>query len=336
MSRQVLGLLLGGVVLLAVASLWTVRAGRRPPHRGEPAGHSVVVVVNPVKVPAALQAEVVAALRRAGVAGVRLVPTTATEPGERQAREAALAGADVVVACGGDGTVRACVSGLVGTQTPLAILPYGTGNLLARNLGIPLDLSGAARTAALGALRRIDVGTVGGESFAVMAGIGFDAALIRDATEGAKARTGPLAYVLAGLRQMSRPGFDCTVRVDDAEPLHRRARTVLVGNVGRLQGGLPLLPAASPDDGLLDVAVVFPRRLVDWLPMVARALLGRPHRRHVRFLRGRRVSVDAHPSQPTQLDGEPRPEAGRAVFEVRPGALLVCVPGPAIGPGGER
>jgi len=287
---------------------------------------TAVVVVNPTKVTDDERAQLLRALRREGVAEVSFVETTAEDPGVGQSREAVEAGADVVIAWGGDGTVMACVTGVAGTDTPLAIMAGGTGNLLARNLDIPLDLAEGAGVAAHGARRRIDVGALGERRFAVMAGIGFDAAMLQDASEKSKARIGPVAYVASGLRQLSTRRFDVTVTVDDQPPMHRRARTVLVGNVGKLQGGLPVLPDAVPDDGVLDVVVISPRTRLEWVQVAWRVVIRRPHPDHMDTLRGRRILIETATPQPHELDGEVLGDTTSMCCEVQPGALLLCVP----------
>ena len=270
---------------------------------------------------------VLGVLERAGLPGARWLPTTADYPGPGQTREALEDGAELVVVAGGDGTVRAVVTALTGTGVPLALLPAGTGNLLARNLGIPLEVEAAALVAAFARARALDVGRLDdGECFAVMAGIGFDAAMLRDAPHAAKAWLGWSAYVLSGLRQVRGPGVDVEVEVD-GEVLLRSVRGVLVANVGELQGGIRLLPDADPSDGLLDVALLAPVGLRDWLHLGRRVWTGRaPAGGVLEVLQGRRIAVRPTPRQPVQYDGDLVPGARDLVAEVVPGGLLVRVP----------
>ncbi len=287
---------------------------------------TVVVVVNPTKIDKSQYKELTDVLSHEGVDNVSFAETTAEDPGVGQSRQAAADGADLVIAWGGDGTVMACVTGMAGSDTPLAILAGGTGNLLVRNLDIPLDLADGVHVAVHGARRRIDVGAVGDEKFAVMAGIGFDAALLRDASEQAKARVGSVAYVLSGLRNLTQHRFNCTVTVDDDEPVQTRARTVLVGNVGKLQGGLPVLPDALPDDGILDVLVISPRTKLEWVGVAVRVIARRSHPDHMEHMRGRRVLIECESVEPYELDGDLRGETDRLLCVVEPGALVLCVP----------
>ena len=210
--------------------------------------------------------------------------TTLDDRGPGLAGAAVAAGARLVVAAGGDGTVRACAQALAGTQVPLAIVPLGTANLAARALGIPSRIGGSLATAFGGHERRIDLavagaavagaagamagaGAMGGAramagagelTFAAMAGIGLDAEVVAATPRLLKRRAGWLAYAAAGIAHLPGRGQRFTVRLDDDEPLARQARCVVVGNAGLLPGGFALLPQARLDDGLLDVGILAP------------------------------------------------------------------------------
>ena len=212
-------------------------------------------------------------------------------------------------------------------------MPAGTGNLLARNLDLPLYLNAAVEVALNGQDRAIDLVRISGdgigedEHFLVMAGMGFDAAMVGDTPDSAKARFGWAAYVATGLRNLTRRRASVRIRLDGGKWLHRRASTVLVANVGRLQGGLPLLPDAEPDDGYLDVAVLTPRHLGDWVRLAGGVLLRRGSDTHgLETFRARSVEVQATRDEPRELDGDVIAPARRLAARVRPGALVVCVP----------
>jgi diacylglycerol kinase (ATP) len=289
-----------------------------------------VLVVNPIKVddPGALLARVADRCSELALPVPRLVPTTEDDPGEGQAREAAAAGAGLLLVAGGDGTVRAAAQGLAGSGVPLGILPQGTGNLLARNLDIPQDDHEALDVALTGADRTIDLGRLDdGTMFAVMAGTGFDARMMREAPEGLKGLLGWPAYLVGGARGMRRSRVHVQVALDDDPPRTAVVRTVLVGNVGRLQGGLELLPNARPDDGILDVALVAPRNPKDWVVLIGRALTRR-HRpdRRLELFRARKVRVVTRGTQPRQIDGDLIDDGPGFAAVVEPGALVVRVP----------
>jgi hypothetical protein len=153
--------------------------------------------------------------------------TTRDDTGAKQTREAIDAGVEVVFACGGDGTVMACVGALAGTEVALAVLPAGTGNLLAANLGLPDDPAAGVEVAVRRGRRKIDVGVVGDRTFAVMAGMGFDAAMVAGAPEKLKRRLGWPAYAVSAAKHLRSRPMRVEVRLDDRVPLHRRARSVL-------------------------------------------------------------------------------------------------------------
>jgi len=234
--------------------------------------------------------------------------TGAAEGGPAVARRAMAAGAGLVFAAGGDGTVRACAEALAGTGVPLAIVPLGTANLTARALGVPGRSGGAIETGFGGRDRRIDLGRLsedGGGVFAAMAGIGLDAAVVGAAGPYAKRRLGWVAYVAAGMTQLWWPARDFTVRLDDGEPLRRRARCVVVGNAGLLPGGFTLLPGARLDDGRLDVGILAPAGPWGWARVTGR-VLARSARRDGPLERfsARRVLISAEADLPRQVDGE--------------------------------
>jgi YegS/Rv2252/BmrU family lipid kinase len=288
------------------------------------------VIVNPAKagVPD-LREPVDKTLAAAGWSTPLWLQTTPEDPGRGMAEAAVAAGVQLVVICGGDGTVMACLGALAGTDVPVAVVPLGTGNLLARNLGVPTQFADALAVAVHGIDRRIDLGRVGDQPFAVMAGMGFDAAMMADATEGMKRFAGWAAYVTSGLRHLRDPVMRVRLRIDGAPPLRRPARTVLVGNVGRLQGGLELLPDAAADDGLLDVIVVAPRRLRDWIRVAWRVLRrDRTRDSQLERFRGRSVLVEADRIVPRQMDGEVIDDGRSLNARIEPGALVVRVPQP--------
>jgi YegS/Rv2252/BmrU family lipid kinase len=267
------------------------------------------------------------ALEGAGL-DVLWLETTPEDPGQGQTAKAVAERVDLVLAQGGDGTVMACVTGLAGTGVPLAVLPGGTGNLLATNFDIPSDLEGAVEVALEGDRVRLDVAALDDDRFVVMGGVGFDAAMLRDADPRLKEHLGAVAYVLSGFRHLRRRATRFRLRLDDRPPVERTGQGVLVGNLGRLQGGLPVMPDARPDDGLLDVAVLQTRTVLDWLVLAARVLLRLPRKDpQLEPFRARRVEIDCDRPQPVERDGDPLKEPrDHLVIEVVPAALTLCVP----------
>jgi diacylglycerol kinase (ATP) len=286
------------------------------------------VIVNPAKHEnlATFRSLVAAAMARHGWAAPLWLETTPAETGRGLAQDALAGQVDLVLASGGDGTVTACAEGLAGSGVPLGVLPAGTGNLLARNLGLPLSLDAALAVSLGGTDRRLDVGTANGRIFVAMAGLGFDAELLDSTGEPLKRRLGWAAYALSGLRHLGARPVRASVQADGGPVLRRRASSVLIGNVGTLQGGVVLLPGAEPDDGVLDLLVLTARGLAGWAALAADVLLHRRRTRHVARIAFRDLHVELDRPQLWELDGEVIGRTRQLRVSVRPGALLVRVP----------
>jgi YegS/Rv2252/BmrU family lipid kinase len=255
--------------------------------------------------------------------------TDKAEAGVAAAKGAALDGADLVVAVGGDGTVRGCAEGLASTGVPLGIVPHGTANLLARTLGIPghpqpaLDI--ALCTAACGVDWCIDLAVADREPFTAMAGMGLDAAVV--AGTKLKHQLGWLAYAMSGAVHLALPPTRFTIRLDDGEPIERTARSVVVGNSGLLPGGFNLLPDARLDDGVLDVAVLAPHGPLGWPRLATRVLTHSQHQdRMLERLQARRVELTSHVTLPREVDGEVISPGQTLTVNVEPSALTVRIP----------
>jgi YegS/Rv2252/BmrU family lipid kinase len=292
------------------------------------------LVINPTKVDDLddLVRRVTEACARYGLTEPIVLETTPQDAGEGLARQAVADGAEIVLAAGGDGTVQSVCCGLQGTGVPLGILPLGTGNLLARNLEVPLDEAEALVVALSGRNRTLDLGLVrAGDApqtcFAVMAGLGFDAQMMVDAPEQLKSAVGWPAYLVSGLKHLRDSPVLAEIVLDGGAPLRRKVRGVVVGNVGDLQAGVSLLPAASPDDGVLDVAVLAPAKLLDWGRLVGR-LLFRSAREDLTLTRFTAQTIEVRLSVATQaqVDGEPLGPVRTLKVEISPGALVVRVP----------
>jgi diacylglycerol kinase family enzyme len=286
-----------------------------------------VVNRNRIRHFAALQRRSMAA---AGAHGweLELLETRSADAGDDATRRAVEAGARLVFAVGGDGTVRACAQALAGTAVPLAIVPRGTANLVATALGIPSSL-GAALAVGFGPHeRRIDLAVADGITFAAMAGIGLDAAVVGATAARLKEAAGWLGYAATGLGRLAGKHAVFEIRLDGGEPIGRQARCVVVGNVGLLPGGFALLPAARPDDGLLDVGILAPAGAFGW-PRVGWRVLTRSRNDDALLerYRARRVEIASETQLPRQADGELIGAGASLTVTVAPGGLLVRVPG---------
>jgi YegS/Rv2252/BmrU family lipid kinase len=252
--------------------------------------------------------------------------TVPADPGAGQTRRALDEGVDVVLVAGGDGTVGQAVGVLAETQVALALLPVGTGNLLARNLGLPLNRGEALDRAAGSGRDHIDVLQAGGRCFTVMAGLGFDATMMRETDEAGKTHFGWLAYLGGGFRALRRtPRRRYAISVDGRPHVRITALAVMIGNVGQLQGGMDVLPDADPRDGLLDVIVLAPRTWRDTLGLVARIVRGhlRTSPRTTMF-QGRTATVSVDKPVAAEFDGDYAGEISELTVTVLPGALRLC------------
>lgn len=295
---------------------------------------SVAVVVNPQKVGDLRRARSLIDSRALalGEAAPAWFETTADDPGPGQARRAMREGASTVMAWGGDGTVTGVASALALTDVALGILPGGTGNLLARNLGIPLDLTDAVDTAFRGDRRRVDLldvylGKGQRQIGAVMCGTGWDADMMA-APEGLKRALGWGAYVVQGARRVRQQPMRLRMSVDGGPEEHLYGRTVLIANVGTLVAGLELVPEALPDDGFLEVLVIDPSSPLDWVRTTAGILRGKgsendPSRT---LVRGRQVVVTTGHARKRQIDGDLVGDGFGFHVTVLPAALTVRVP----------
>ncbi|MCU1537501.1 MAG: diacylglycerol kinase catalytic region [Humibacillus sp.] len=373
----VLVVVVGGYITTRVAPEVTapLRRRRPRPHRDSFRSEDVetaapvrraAVIINPTKFTdlEAVRQRVSATCAANGWGEPWFHETTAEDTGAGQAAAALRQGADLVCTLGGDGTVRNVASVLVGSETPLGILPAGTGNLLARNLDLPVALEAALTVALTGRNRRIDVGelrigpaldeaevaahtehaaahaaraaqsTRGGHPtlppqthhFLVMSGIGMDAAIMAGTNESLKQKVGWPAYLLSGAKHLVSPEFRVTVRVDDEPEFRRRSRMVVIGNCGRLLGGLVLMPNALVDDGALDAVIASPRGVVGWVPVATRVVTrqrkGHPTLDQSRFTE---MHVEVDRPVPVQVDGDVLGEATEVTAVVRPAALTVRV-----------
>ncbi|WP_308799398.1 diacylglycerol/lipid kinase family protein [Agromyces silvae] len=283
----------------------------------------------------------------------RWYETGSEDFGAHAAEEALAKSPTVVIVAGGDGTVRAVAETLVESGTPLALVPAGTGNLLARNLRLSLtDIDGAVAAAFAGVTRPVDIAVADLEDehsarrthvFLVMAGIGLDAEMAANTSATAKKRLGWLAYVNPIARSViANRLFHLDYRIDGGHTRSTRAHTVIVGNCGTLTGNMLLIPTAKVDDGLLDVVMLRPKGGFGWARIGTRLTIqGVAHRSRfgrdllrlapdlqaLAYAQGRQFDARFETPHGIELDGDSFGHVVRARITVRPGALQVCVGG---------
>lgn len=245
------------------------------------------------------------------------------------ARKAVEDGMERLLVSGGDGSVTEAADVLAGTSVTLGVLPSGTGNLLALNLGIPSDCEQAIELALRGTPRPFDVGRANGKVFLILAGMGVDGRMIRDADRESKRRLGVMAYFLAALRNIRRQRVRYTIDID-GRILIRPAMTVMVANLGRITGGVELVPGCDPFDGLLEAAILRARGPADIAALVLAVLFGRKRPDLLEVHRGRHIIVEAPTHRPVELDGNEAGSTTRLEVEILPGALQLVAPTAAI------
>jgi len=245
------------------------------------------------------------------------------------AKQAMAEGADVLFIWGGDGTVQRCIDAVAGTDAVIAILPAGTANLLAMNLGVPQNISRAVEIGLKGERRPLDTATVNGEHFSVMAGAGLDALMIKDADAGLKDRFGRAAYLWTGARNLESSPVKAKVEVEGRRFHKGKITCVLVGNVKDVFGGIEVFDGSRPDDGLLEIGIVTAKSQGQWIHTLGTVVLGRTENSpFVVTTRGSRIKVTFDKPTSYELDGGVRKKTKELKIEVRPKSITVCVPVP--------
>ncbi|WP_111719834.1 diacylglycerol kinase family protein [Homoserinimonas sp. OAct 916] len=314
--------------------------------------HTAAVIYNPIKVDLdVIKAAVSAEQNAAGWNETLYFATSVEDVGQGVARQALEAGADLVIVAGGDGTVRAVAEILHESSARLALIPSGTGNLLARNLEFTLDdVEHSVKTAFTGVERAVDVGLIDirhgdgsltKHAFVVMAGLGLDAKMLANTDDKLKAKVGWLAYVSAiakALRDKSE--LRTRYRLDGGRTKSVRAHTIIIGNCGSLQANVLLLPDAVVDDGLFDIAVMRPEGVFGWLQVLVKVFwengvlrrtklgekLTTPEVRALKYAKAARITMRLGSAEEIELDGDNIGEATAIKARVKPRALQMMVP----------
>jgi diacylglycerol kinase (ATP) len=320
----------------------------------EPSSQTAAVIYNPTKVDLpALRTQVDDAARTAGWNETLWFETSVEDVGQGATRQAVARNVDLIIVAGGDGTVRAVAEAVRGSDTSLALLPSGTGNLLARNLQMTLDdAPGSVRAAFTGKDRQVDLGMISIErangdreqhAFVVMAGLGMDAKMIANTDEDLKKKAGWAAYVKAIATSLRDPAeLHLRFRLDDGEPKRATVHTLILGNCGSLPANILLMPDAVVDDGLFDLMMMRPGGFLGWLRIWAkiawtngvlrrskagRAIVGeRKNDSDLHYETGSTFVARFSRPEEIELDGDGFGEATAFKAWIEPGALHVRVP----------
>jgi YegS/Rv2252/BmrU family lipid kinase len=271
-------------------------------------------------------------LERAGIADPEWYEVPKSRKAPKAMRRLLDAKTELVFVWGGDGMLQRCIDvvAAAGSDVALAIVPAGTSNLLATNLGVPIDIEQAVEIGLEGERRRLDVGRFNGERFAVMAGSGMDATMIRNADGGLKERLGRAGYVWAGLKAARSKSFGAKIEVDGVSWFRGDATSVLIGNVGELIGHVDVFEESRPDDGMLEVGVVTADGYADWMRTVARTVIADAEASpFVQATKARSVKVKLDRKVLYELDGGDRTKVKSFKVKVEPAAVTLCVPGAA-------
>jgi diacylglycerol kinase (ATP) len=312
------------------------------------------VVYNPIKVDLdALRSAVTDAALDAGWGETLWFETSVEDVGQGVTKRAIDQGAGLVIAAGGDGTVRAVAEAVRGSGARLGLLPSGTGNLLARNLNLTLgDLPGALKAAFTGIDRAIDLGVIDIEradrsrdrhAYVVMAGLGIDAKMIKNTDDDLKAKAGWAAYVNAIVKSLRDPDeLHVRLKLDDGVERRAVVHTLIVANCGSLPANILLVPDAVIDDGMFDLMLMRPGGLFGWIKVwtkvawtngvvrrtkAGRALAGEHRNDHsLSYQTGKTLTARFSRPEEIELDGDAFGAAVAFKTWIEPGALVVKIP----------
>jgi YegS/Rv2252/BmrU family lipid kinase len=299
--------------------------------------HHAVFIINPVSGigdSKKRKDEIVQIAKNLGWKG-KIFETTKIKNAGVIATEQINAGAKHLVICGGDGTIMEALQVIINTNIVLGIVPLGTGNLFAQNLGITGSRKAMIERALFGTPKKIDVGRANDTIFAIIAGIGFDAEVMKEANRKLKDRFGPFAYLIIGLKILyRRPGL-YSVSIDKKRQKIFRAKSIMIANMGKLQGGIEAVPNAHWQNGILRIGIIKASAFPAWLSLLGSALIGNINKSpHYTLLKGKHVEiVSLSGKKPYQCDGNHFPATRKLTVEVLPRAVSVLVDKNAKGAG---
>lgn len=277
------------------------------------------------------------------------IPTDKASQGSKAAKAALADGHKKILVAGGDGTLRKVVQEVAGSGASVGILPIGTGNILARNLKLPLSLEASVKRALAGNPYEIDLGqarlvredgSLEEYLFTGIAGVGMDARLMQNTQSELKKKIGWIAYIEGGIRSLPLKFEKFDVSLND-QTRTLKSYSLLVGNVGLLPGAISMMPDARLDDGVLDLAAIGPRRIWNWIDFFSRITwqnqvvrplaLGRKwmdataNVKTLENLSSSRIRIKPHHLVPIQLDGDPMGDVVEVEFLLKKKALKILL-----------
>jgi len=232
-----------------------------------------------------------------------------------------------IIICGGDGTIMEALAEILKSDIQLGIIPLGSGNLLAQNLNLDLDIRKALETAFKGKVQRIDIGKANGTLFTVMAGIGFDAEIMKKANRKMKSKYGFFAYIVTGLKHLGRRSGKYKITIDGGKGKIVKAKSIVVANMGKIQGGIEAVPSTHSQNGIFCIGVIQATSVSAWLNLVANAITGDINKSpHYQLLKGKRIEIESvRGAKPYQCDGNHFPPTKKLSVTIYPQILQVMV-----------
>jgi diacylglycerol kinase (ATP) len=232
------------------------------------------------------------------------------------------------IVCGGDGTIMEVLDIAAEKDVVIGVIPLGTGNLFAQNLGIPLDSESAMDIVFTGKVLLIDVGRANGIFFSIMAGMGLDAEVMRDADRKLKNKLGLFAYIVSGLKRLPAKPGRYLLQIDNKQPQTYQAKSILVANLGRITGGIKAVPKAHPQSGKLQVGIIRATVWYAWVSLLFNAVRGNINKSpHYTLTSGKDILIESlKEPRPFQCDGEDFPPVTRLAIQIYPASLAVRVP----------
>lgn len=290
---------------------------------------NAVIILNPVSgriEPKRKKQDILILAKKYGWKG-RLVQTSLKKSATVLTEEAIKEGTTHLIVCGGDGTVMEVLKAALKKAVVIGVIPLGTGNLFVKNLNIPDNLEQAMEIAFLGREQSIDVGNANGTFFSIMAGIGLDAEIMKETTQELKNKLGIVAYMITIAKKFQFSSGLFQITIDNQKTVTYRAKSIMVANMGKITGGIQLIPGANPQSGKLQIGVIKAKGLFNWANLMANALKGDVNKSpHYTLLEGKRIDIKSLTGpQPYECDGNNFPPIDELKITIYPKSVNVKV-----------